>query len=181
MLLLDLISKPICTFSCSVFFRFRFVAFLKLCCGRRHRFQWFFKFFECIFNIFFYLNPTFELILFLFGILFFPFLQFYCQKIGNLHKTQRSMQKDKHKKCKSTRLQTYRLLGLLFNHATFNKFPLYRGVQFYWWRKPECPEKTTDLPQVTSKLYHIMLYRQGGIRTHVTLVVICTDCIGSKL
>ena len=22
---------------------------------------------------------------------------------------------------------------------------LYRGCQFYWWRKPEDPEKTTDL------------------------------------
>ena len=31
-------------------------------------------------------------------------------------------------------------------------FQLYRGVQFYWWRKPECPEKTTDLSQVTDKL-----------------------------
>ena len=59
MLLLDLISKPICTFSCSVFFRFRFVAFLKLFCGRRHRFQWFFKFFECIFNFFFLFKSYF--------------------------------------------------------------------------------------------------------------------------
>ena len=59
-------------------------------------------------------------------------------------------------------------------------FQLYRGDQFYWWRKPGDPEKTTDLPLVTGKLYQIMLYTSPWSRFELTTsVVIGTDCIGS--
>ena len=69
--------------------------------------------------------------------------------------------------------------GLWCLYAAFNNISVIVAVSFYWWRKQE---KTTDLSQVTDKLYHIILYRVhldlAGFKL-TTLVVIGTYCKGS--
>ena len=63
-------------------------------------------------------------------------------------------------------------------------FQLYRGDQYYWWRKPEYSEKTTDLSEVTDKLDHIMLYLvhliMKGVEAH-NLVVIPNQSTSEQL
>ena len=58
------------------------------------------------------------------------------------------------------------VMGIVFN------VPLSTIFQFYWWRKPECPETTIDLPQVTGKFYHIMLYRVHHARVGFKLTTL---------
>jgi hypothetical protein len=72
------------------------------------------------------------------------------------HNPQNSMQEYK--------WHTFQYYLLPIDSST--KFQLFRGCQFYWWRKLEYSEKIADLLLVTDKMLFRVHLAMSGIRIH---------------
>jgi hypothetical protein len=69
---------------------------------------------------------------------------------------------------------TVELLTSLFRVMVFNAtFDNISVTLFYWWRK------ITDLPQVTDKLFQILLYRVHLVMSRIQTQNFISDCTGS--
>jgi hypothetical protein len=72
------------------------------------------------------------------------------------------------------KLSKFALIGFMVFNTTFN------NISVISWRSVLLGEETTDLSQVTDKLYHILLYTSPWSRFELTTsMVIGTDCIGN--
>jgi len=59
-------------------------------------------------------------------------------------------------------------------------FQLYRGGQCYWCRKPEYPEKTTDLPVCWSKKPRMIMISIRVAFSKISRQIIYMPCFGNK-
>ena len=57
-------------------------------------------------------------------------------------------------------------VSVMVLNATFNNISEYLGCHFYWWRKPQYPEKTTEECHRHNHIMLSSLPRLSGIRTH---------------
>jgi len=63
-------------------------------------------------------------------------------------------------------LSPYRWVTVRMFNATFNNISVISWQSVLLVEETGVPRENTDLPQVTDKLYHIMLHPLSGIRTH---------------
>jgi hypothetical protein len=70
-------------------------------------------------------------------------------------------------------------LGLWCLMPLSTLFQLNHGGQFYWWKKPEYLEKTTNLSQITDKLCVVLV--QSRHHRHLFKINICSNGVKKSL